>query len=236
MPANPQPLYKQVREDLTARIADGIWKAGAVLPSEQDLAAELAVSPGTVRKAMNDMAADNLLVRQQGRGTFVAEHTEERALFHFFRMEDANGTPVTPQPLDQSVELVAPPRDIARALDSDRRRVWKIARLRGVGGDPAIVEHIYVDPRRMPALTADTELPNALYSYYQVRAGLTVAQAQDRLTAVAAEPWLARALGVKAGHPLLAARRRALGIRDDVIEIRDTWFRTEIQGYAITLR
>ena len=185
---------------------------------------------------MNDMAADNLLVRQQGRGTFVAEHTEERALFHFFRMEDADGTPVTPQTLSQTVELIAPPRDIARDLASDRRRVWKITRLRAVQGEPAIVEHIYVDPKRVPALSADTDLPNALYSYYQSHAGLTVAQARDRLTAEAAEAWTARALGVRTGHPLLAARRRALGIRGEVIEVRLTWFRTEIQGYAITLR
>lgn len=76
-----RPLYRQVRDVLVKRIADGVWQAGQALPSEPEIAADLGVSHGTVRKALDEMTAENLLVRRQGRGTFVARHDEERILF-----------------------------------------------------------------------------------------------------------------------------------------------------------
>ena len=231
-----RPLYQQVQDALTARIADGDWKAGEALPSEFALAAELGVSQGTVRKALNEMAAQNLLDRHQGRGTYVPEHTEARALFHFFRMEDRDGHPITPQPMRQEITQVSPPPEVAAALDTGRRKIWRINRLRGIAGAPAIVEHIYLDPRRLPGLRAETALPNALYSYYQSAAGITVARADDRLTADAASAELAQALKTKKGAPLLAARRIARDIRGTAVEYRLSWFRTDLQGYAVTLR
>src|SRR3546814_10554487 len=87
-PAAPEarPLYAQVRTLLLQRLIEGIWKPGTALPSEMQLAQELGVSQGTVRKALDDLAAENLVVRRQGRGTFVAEHDTDRALFHFFHL------------------------------------------------------------------------------------------------------------------------------------------------------
>src|SRR6478672_7519758 len=75
-----RPLYRQVRDVLVKRIADGVWQAGQMLPSEPDIAADLGVSPGTVRKALDEMTAENLVVRRQGRGTYVARHDDARIL------------------------------------------------------------------------------------------------------------------------------------------------------------
>ena len=91
-PLAPQPLYAQVRARLVERLIAGRWAPGATLPSEQQLAAEFGVSQGTVRKALDTLAAENLLVRRQGRGTFVAEHDDDRALFHFFHMVGEDGS------------------------------------------------------------------------------------------------------------------------------------------------
>ena len=94
-----QPLYKQVYAVFVRRISEGAWRPGQALPSEQALARELGVSQGTVRKAMDTLAGENLILRRQGKGSFVAEHTQEHALFRFFRL--ARPTPigerVTPQ-------------------------------------------------------------------------------------------------------------------------------------------
>ena len=79
-----QPLYKQVYDVLVRRIAEGAWRPAEALPSEQALAAELNVSQGTVRKALDALVAENLVYRRQGKGTYVAEHTQEHALFRFF--------------------------------------------------------------------------------------------------------------------------------------------------------
>src|SRR5260370_29399260 len=86
-----RPLYRQVKELLMKRLGDGSWSSGQLLPSEPEIAAGLGVSPGTVRKALDEMSSESLLVRRQGRGTFVASHDEERILFQFFRMVSDGG-------------------------------------------------------------------------------------------------------------------------------------------------
>ena len=86
-----QPLYKQVYDLLTARLVEGYWKPSQLLPSEMQLAEELGVSQGTVRKALNQMVAEKMLQRQQGKGTFVAEHTQDSDLFRFFRLREPHG-------------------------------------------------------------------------------------------------------------------------------------------------
>ncbi|NNU80497.1 GntR family transcriptional regulator [Halovulum dunhuangense] len=235
MEAVARPLYLQVREALTARIADGEWKAGEALPSEFALAAQMGVSQGTVRKALDAMAADNLLERRQGRGTFVPEQTEARSLFHFFRMQDAAGAPVVPTTLRHAIERIQAPADVARTLDTGRRQVWRIQRLRAVGGRPAIIEHIYLDPQRFPGLGPDTALPNALYGYYQSAAGVTVARAEDSLSAVAAAPDQAAQLGIAPGAPLLRAHRVARDLRGTAVELRQSWFETSFQHYQVAL-
>ena len=92
-----KPLYQQVKDLLIERLIGGYWKPGDLLPSEFQLAGELGVSQGTVRKALDEMTAGNLLVRRQGRGTYVAEHDQEHALFHFFKMTDRQGQPLVPE-------------------------------------------------------------------------------------------------------------------------------------------
>src|ERR1044072_7210939 len=90
-PLGYRPLYRQVKDLLIKRLGDGSWTPGQLLPSEPEIAAGLGVSPGTVRKALDEMSSESLLVRRQGRGTFVASHDEERILFQFFRMVSDSG-------------------------------------------------------------------------------------------------------------------------------------------------
>src|SRR5215217_5897815 len=86
-----RPLYRQAKDVLTRRIAEGAWQPGQILPSEFEIAADLGVSQGTVRKALDEMTAENLLVRRQGRGTFVARHDDARILFQFFKLVPDSG-------------------------------------------------------------------------------------------------------------------------------------------------
>jgi len=229
MEAVARPLYTQVREALVRRIAEGEWPAGAALPSEFALAAQLGVSQGTVRKALDSMAAENLVERQQGRGTFVPEHTEARALFHFFRIQDADGAPVVPRTLDQSLSAA-----VARAPLTGA--TWRIERLRALDGRPAIVEHIHLERARFPQLSEDTPLPNALYPWYQKAGGVSVARAEDRLSAAAAPDAIAAALDIAPGAPLLLARRVAYDLMDRPVELRESWIETSGHAYAVSLR
>jgi GntR family transcriptional regulator len=78
------------------RLVEGAWLPGMLLPSEMELARQLNVSQGTVRKALDSMTADNLLLRRQGRGTYVAEPEESRIMFQFFRLSPDEGSPNFP--------------------------------------------------------------------------------------------------------------------------------------------
>src|SRR5204862_8254338 len=75
------PLYQQIKALMTQRLQAGEWRPGEAIPSELELAARFKVSQGTVRKAIDELAAENLLVRRQGKGTFVATHAEETIQF-----------------------------------------------------------------------------------------------------------------------------------------------------------
>src|SRR6185437_16486774 len=86
-----RPLYIQVKDSLIRRLIDGAWQPGQIIPSETDLAREIGVSQGTIRKALDTMTAENLLVRRQGRGTYVAEPAESRILFQYFRIVPDSG-------------------------------------------------------------------------------------------------------------------------------------------------
>src|SRR3954449_5070932 len=100
-----RPLYRQVRDTLVRRIADGVWRPGQLLPSEPELAVDLGVSQGTVRKALDEMAAENLVIRRQGRGTFVARHDDARILFQFFKLLPDSGEKRFPESCVLSVQL-----------------------------------------------------------------------------------------------------------------------------------
>ena len=86
------PLYQQIKSLILQSLQQGEWKLGEVIPSEFDLAARYKVSQGTVRKAVDELAADNLLVRRQGRGTFVATHAEQQVQYRFLRLQPDRGT------------------------------------------------------------------------------------------------------------------------------------------------
>ncbi|MEO0912792.1 MAG: GntR family transcriptional regulator [Pseudomonadota bacterium] len=235
MKSTHQPLYAQVRTALTDRIVEGLWAPGEALPSEFALAAELGVSQGTVRKALNAMAADNQLERRQGKGTYVPLHTPERALFHFFRFTTPDGTPLRPKPLNQAITRIPVPRALG-AVFPDEPRLWRISRRRALAGHPALLEDIYISAEAFPDLGPEETLPNALYPHYQKLSGRSVARAEDFLTAEGASTAVAEALAVPTGTALLKAERTSYDLRGDVLERRVTRALTKGAGYRVSLR
>ena len=96
-PAAPSPtfspLYQQIKALITQSLQSGEWKPGELIPSEVELAARFKVSQGTVRKAIDELAAENLVMRKQGKGTFVSTHHEARAHFRFLKLLPDEGVP-----------------------------------------------------------------------------------------------------------------------------------------------
>ena len=134
-----RPLYARVRERLIERIRSGEWKPGQLIANEFEIAAEFGVSQGTARKAIGDLASEGLVVRQQGRGTFVVEHTPAHVLFRFFNLFDEAGAAVIPDSRDVTSSLAHADSDERAALALDQgARVMRITRTRTRGGQPFI--------------------------------------------------------------------------------------------------
>ena len=121
-----EPLYLQVCELLARRIADGAWKPNTTLPNEMELAREMGVSSGTVRKALERLEADRLVVRRQGRGTFVVDQAAPEAASRFDRLRRGDGDPLVwtakllqqgggePTPSEQRMLQIGPRERVVR--------------------------------------------------------------------------------------------------------------------------
>jgi GntR family transcriptional regulator len=216
-----RPLYAQVRERLIERIRSGEWKPGQLIANEFDIAAEFGVSQGTARKAIGDLASEGLVVRRQGRGTFVVEHTPAHVLFRFFNMFDESGSAVIPDSRDVQVSSAVADAGERKALGLDRNaRVIRITRTRTRDGAPLMTETIALPEALFPGLAEQTEMPNTLYDLFQKAYGVLVTRIDDRLSAIAADAETAAVLGVAPGTPLLRIDRIAFGLDDARIEWR----------------
>lgn len=232
-----RPLYRQVYDYLVKQISESAWKAGEALPSEQALAAELGVSQGTVRKALDVMAAEKLIERRQGKGTYVAEHTQERALFRFFRLARPEGERVLPECGAEEVKRRLANEVETQKLDLARdAEIVQITRTRLIDGAPAVFETIIIPAAMFPNIEDYAPLPNALYALYQTVFGVNIVQTAEELRADLSRKEDAKRLQMPLGAPLLNIDRIAIGLDGDKVEWRVSRCNTANLVYAVTIR
>ena len=208
--SRPQTKYQRVENIIRQRLINNIWKPGEALPSEVQLALELDVSQGTVRKALNDMVAENLLYRRQGLGTFVSEHTERRALFLYFSLAGNDGTRILPESkILNCREKKASDAEISKLELINGERVIQFQRIRYYEDVPTIFETITLPLEHFPDFGSDQEPPNNLFRFYQSFYGITVAKAEEQLRAITASGAESDILGVRQKAPLLEIDRLA---------------------------
>lgn len=228
------PLWRRTRDAIVARIVEGEFAAGAMLPSEPELGAQLGVSQGTARKALAELERAGVVERRQGRGTYVPVTTPERALFHFFRLRRPDGSRVAPELVSEALRRRRPTAAERAVLGEGA--VVEVARVRAVDGRPAARERIVLPSARFPGLLERAPLPNTLYALYQGAYGVAVVRAEEALSPVAAGAADAEALGVAEGAPLLEVERRAFDIADRAVELRTSRYAMAGLRYAVTLR
>ncbi len=234
MDAAQSPKYVQVLQSLTRRLAGREWKPGVALPSEISLAQEYGVSLGTMRKAIDQLAAQNVLVREQGKGTFVATHSADRALRHYFRIVPDDGEPGLP-----GCRVVSRAAGVASAEEMERLQlragasVLRFLRVRGFADPPIISERLVLPVSRFPGIRGKpiVDLPSLLYEYYSEQYGVIVTEAVEKLRAVAADATDVRLLRVAAQQPLLEIDRVALDISRLPVEWRLTHCDTRHHHY-----
>ncbi|CAM0553883.1 putative fructoselysine utilization operon transcriptional repressor [Vreelandella titanicae] len=217
-----RPLYQQIKEALLSRIVSGIWPPGTFIPSESALSQEYGVSVGTLRKAVDALANDHVVIRHQGKGTVVAMHDSDSSLFQFFHLMRLDGTRSLPISQVLLRERRPATDEEAKALGiAANAEVVHIRRIRVLDEVPALLENLVVDAERFPALESEPQtLPNTLYQLYQQRFKQSVAKAEERLFAVAADAQDQKHLGVEIGSPLLEVRRIARGLQGQALEYR----------------
>ncbi|MCO5108217.1 MAG: GntR family transcriptional regulator [Burkholderiaceae bacterium] len=242
------PLYRQIRELLLRGLQSGEWKPGEPIPSEVELAARYRVSQGTVRKAIDELAAANLVVRRQGRGTFVASHREVRTQFRFLRLrpdevgagaatpgavggpgESGPGMVMTSRVLE--CRRLRAPSEAARALSLRAgEAVVLIRRLLEADGRPTVLDEIWLPGARFRGLSAERldAWRGPLYLMFETEFGVRMIRAVERLKAVAADRARARTLQVHEGAPLLLVERVSHTYGDQPVELR--------RGYCVTDR
>lgn len=228
------PLYRQIRERLVHSLQAGEWRPGESIPSEVELAARYGVSQGTVRKAIDALSADHLLVRRQGRGTFVASHQEVRAQFRFLRLRPDEGEPRQPTSRFLECRRLRAPVEIARALDiKPGEAVVMIRRVLDFEGVPTVLDEIWLPGAPFRGLTAErlNAYTGPLYGLLETEFGTRMTRASERLRAVAAGEDEAKVLGVAPGEPLLLVERVSSSYGDRPVEVRRGWYVTRAHHY-----
>ena len=228
------PLYQQIKALMLSSLQRAEWGPGEAIPSEIELAARFKVSQGTVRKAIDELAAENLLVRRQGKGTFVATHAEERVQFRFLRLMPDDG-----EPTDMARRLIDCERQrasavIARALHLRASEpVIRVRRVLASKGTPIVLDEIWLPALLFKGLTAQrlAEHRGPMYGLFEAEFGVRMIRAEERIRAVAAEPASAALLAVAPGAPLLSVERLSLTYGDKPVELRRGLYTTAAHYY-----
>jgi GntR family transcriptional regulator len=230
-----RPLYEQIKILLTQSLVAGEWKPGEAIPSEIELAGRFRVSQGTVRKAIDELAAEHILVRRQGKGTFVASHSEPAYQYRFLRLMPDSGEKLQPRSIFVELRKSKAGAEVARALGVKAGvPVHLIRRVLEFRDRPVILDEIILAASRFPGLSMARleEFKGSMYSFYEAAYGLRMIRAEERLTAVAADEPTAGLLKVKPGAPLLCVDRVAYTYGDVPVEWRRGLCLTE--GFSYT--
>ena len=232
--------YEEVKQKITEDLVRGRYPMGQALPAEKDLSKELDVSIGTLRKAVDELVAEGIVVRRQGRGTYVAEHDLKRLLYYFFHVVKHD----VDKKANPRVELVSLNTAVATKEEASKLNikegapVWRLVNCLYLEERCVMIDQITLDKKRFKNLTR-AEFINregSIYQLYQMKYGQTVVRSSERLRASLVSKQHAEWLDIKPNSPVLVIRRVALGIQDDPIEWRISTLDTNQYEYFSELQ
>lgn len=233
------PLYQRLRDQLAEQIANHRWRPGEAIATEAALSSEYGLSTGTVRKAIDMLVAEQVLERQQGRGTFIRRAQFQSSLFRFFRFQTASGSRPMPQSRILSVEPLPAPSSVAEALGLlPAAQVIRMIRVRLLEAQPVLAEEIWL-PREPFQALLDLDLGAhgpLLYPIYEQFCGQVVASAAETLTAEAVDEVHARLLQVPVGSPVVMIERLARDHAGQPLEWRRSRGHAEHFRYSVDIR
>lgn len=231
------PLYQQIKGLILQSLQSGEWKPGESIPSEMDLAARYRVSQGTVRKAIDELAAENLLVRRQGKGTFVSTHAEQHVQYRFLRLMPDQGNRQSEGPAERTIiecKRLRATAEIARLLalrtgDS----VLQARRVLSFAGRPTILEDLWLPGTPFKGLTAErlSQHQGPMYALFETEFGVRMVRAEEKIRAVLPDAAQAALLKAPRNTPLLSVERVAYTYNDVPMELRRGLYLTDTHHY-----
>jgi GntR family transcriptional regulator len=227
--ASKIPLYHQLYELLETRIRSGQWKPGDMIPAESELIAQFVVSRITVRKVLDMLVSEGLLVRERGRGSFVASPKLAHGMTRIVSFtDDMRQRGFSPGTRIIFMGLVPAPRAIAEALSvPEGEELARIDRLRLADGEPLCVEESFLIHRHIPGILGRDLVNNSLREIKQKEYGIRWSRARQTIQAIPAPPEIARLLSIKAGAPLLFFERVTFSQDNIAVEYLKIYYRAD---------
>nr|WP_315430996.1 GntR family transcriptional regulator [uncultured Albidiferax sp.] len=235
------PLYQQIKGLILQSLQSGEWKPSEAIPSEMDLAARYRVSQGTVRKAIDELAADNLLVRRQGKGTFVATHAAQHMPYRFLKLMPDQGNTTSEGPAQRDIidcKRLRASADIARALAlRTGDAVLQVRRVLSFKTNgvfvPTILEDLWLPGGPFKGLTAErlSDYQGAMYALFETEFGVHMVRAEEKIRAVHPDASQASLLKIGPSAPLLSVERIAYTYNDVPMELRRGLYNTHSHHY-----
>jgi GntR family transcriptional regulator len=231
------PLYQQIKGLILQSLQAGEWRPGELIPSEIELAARYRVSQGTVRKAIDELAAENLVMRRQGKGTFVATHAAQHVQYRFLKLHPDTGNlreegRATRQILE--CKRLRAPAEVARALAlRSGDAAMFVRRVLSFSHIPTILEDIWLPGSAFKGLTAEeiNGYEGPTYALFEVKYGVRMVRADEKIKAILPDPEQATMLDVASTTPLLSVERIAFTYNDVPMELRRGLYRTDSHHY-----
>lgn len=235
------PLYQQIKGLILQGLEAGEWRPGELIPSEMELAARFRVSQGTVRKAIDELAAENLVMRRQGKGTFVATHAAQQVQYRFLKLQpDVGDLREEGRAQRQIIECkrLRAPAEVARLLAlRSGDAVMQVRRVLAFAGVPTILEEIWLPGQAFKGLTAEQmgSYQGPTYAMFELEYGVRMVRADEKIRAVLPDAEQAELLAVSNSTPLLSVERVAYTYNDVPMELRRGLYRTDTHHYRNAL-
>jgi len=235
------PLYQQIKVLMLQSLQSGEWKPSAAIPSEIDLAARFRVSQGTVRKAIDELAAENLLVRRQGKGTFVATHAEHHVQYRFLRLFPDSGNTNSEGPAQRQIidcKRTRASADVARSLAIRQGdAVLQVRRVLSFSGIPTILEDLWLPATPFKGLTAERlrDYDGPMYALFETEFGVRMVRAEEKIRAILPDAEQRALLKSTPQTPLLSVERIAFTYNDIPMEMRKGLYLTDTHYYRNAL-
>jgi len=230
-PPHALPRFVQISEFLTREIASGRLIDGMRLAPEREMAAELNVSVGTLRKSLNELEKNGLLERIQGSGNYVRQRGVVDSVYAMFRLELRGGGGL-PRADVLDVELLRKPGDLPKFGTSFK--ATRIRRLRYLNDTIVAIEEIWLD-HGAGIVTADA-LSESLYHYYRTKLDLWIARAEDYVSIDVVPDWSPAVFPITPGTVTGFIERLSWADGPNPVEFSRTWFDTAQAQYVQRLK